>query len=597
MAEPDYSYETFTKSRNAPPAAAPPPSEPRGAEAPSAPDAEAAPDYSYRAYQKSKGIEPEPEPTPADQRLLGPDVAEALARAAGPVGDEGEAPPQAPAVPPGPKSGWATMLGNAVTRGVGEMMNTPEILGALAAEASGDMDTAKRRMREVEEYSKSLPQPEWNFQDVHNAGDFGYWLSERFGENAANLALMFATGGAGGAISTLGRAGLTRASEMALREAGAHMGAFAAAAPLSVAGVAREQYGATGSTQPAISIGAGTAGAWLQTYLPAKLWGGSLGPGFWNSVWHGALTGGIFGTAQEGINILARKMTDPTYEFASQGPNRIGWGERLGEAGIVNTALGAALGPLGMTRGPKPPDTTPFRPGEQFPPGQEPGARTELPPDEGGPPPPPAAPAQGELPLQGGRTPNDQLMYDQWYRHGYRGGSDITDPDLRQFLSLSKPEDREILAEHGYETDKDIANLRRDYEAYDQGKADRAAGKPLLTPEGPAPGERVNMMRLGGPRVEMARPRPEGAPREAPPEAPEGTTGATAPEPGIITRIRRALIREPISPDRNIIESTMGPGGDAFGAGPLLRATVDAMYNQEAMLNFTEANTVRYVVE
>jgi hypothetical protein len=98
------------------------------------------------------------------------------------------------------------------------------------------------------------------------------------------------------------------------------------------------------------------------------------------------------------------------------------------------------------------------------------------------------------------------------------------------------------------------------------------------------------IMRLGGPRAVFER----APPREAPPEA----TGATAPEPGPISQLRRNVIQKPITPDRSLFESTQPhPENDAFGATPLLRDTVDSSVNRDGVLDWVEMNVPRYAVE
>ena len=218
-----------------------------------------------------------------DRQILPPDVAGALAGSV-PGEEEGQAPGAAPQVSPHAGRGWFQTLTSSIHRGVGELGLVPETLGAVAAEASGHEDVARGMMENVEAKSRALPQAEWNLGTIHSLGDFGYWLTERFGENAPALVTMLGTGGVGGVLRVLGRSGLSNAAKAALIRGGQMAGTYAAAAPLSVAGVAQEQFGATGSTQPGVSTLAGLGGAALQTYLPFKLLSHELGPGFWNSV-------------------------------------------------------------------------------------------------------------------------------------------------------------------------------------------------------------------------------------------------------------------------------------------------------------------------
>jgi len=797
MAEPDLSYEAFTRARNAPAESGAPEGEVRTEQAPSAPDAEAAPDLSYRAYQKSKGITPQEE---TDRQILPPDVAGALAGSV-PGEEEGQAPGAAPQVSPHAGRGWFQTLTSSIHRGVGELGLVPETLGAVAAEASGHEDVARGMMENVEAKSRALPQAEWNLGNIHSLGDFGYWLTERFGENAPALVTMLGTGGVGGVLSVLGRSGLSNAAKAALIRGGQMAGTYAAAAPLSVAGVAQEQFGATGSTQPGVSTLAGLGGAALQTYLPFKLLSHELGPGFWNSVGKGAAIGAGFGSAQEAVNIMARKYTDPDYSYAGDGPTRIGWGQRFYEALATNAALGGAMGPLGRKGGEVPPGTRRFRPEAEVP-GMEPGTRGEVPP-EGAPPGGPGGPGRPggpaempsmEMPWYGWHgTPHDVVggfrpeaigtgegfaayekgfymggaqetgehyaralygrrlsteemtatsymtaadgdskealaqlkdsieMYEQgkpnifnreqiqklngavqlleqgWRPKSRHGGNlyhvevdadpehvihwdktlEEQDPGVLQKIKDNFLTDRakKLEAENPEKFNEDfLSHIRgndflqqikeggvifkgvplepgeqprdaisralsaaglRGIEYFDRGSRgkqegttnlvvfkehadkiklltkngepvpeDEAAymkerGTPPERPEGiegtkggfrPA-AEGPGMMRLGGPRVDIA-PLHRGSP-----EAPKETTGATAPEPGPVTRMRRELIQKPIDPDRGVIESTMGVNGDAFGAAPLLRSVVDHMQGQEQMLDLIEQNVPRYAVE
>ena len=654
MAEPG-SYEWFTEQRAPVPGTAPP--------APAAAPKGAGPTPGSYEWFQSGMPGPVAEPGTKESPSGAPDLPSKLLQGTE-TDEEGGAMPQA-LQSPHAKSGWFQMLSNSIQRGVGEMGLMPETLGAVLQEGMGNKEAAQTMMHSVEAQSKALPQAEWNLGDVRDLGDFGYWLTERMGENAPNIIAMLGTGGATGMLSLLGRGGLSMASKAALRASATRAGAYAVAAPLSVAGVAREQFGATGSTQPGVSTAAGLAGAWLQTYLPVKLLNGELGPGFWNSVKHGALVGGAFGTGQEALNVMARKYTDPNYSFFSDGPERVGWGWRLFESGVTNVALGAMMGPLGMERGKTPGGLSPFRPEGEVP-GQEPGFRADVPPEE--PPPGGGAPP-------GAVEAKFQPILDQWYNLGHRrgGGTLSDDPALAEaFKDPTTPENKALLEKNGYETPRDIEWAQAEHAAYDEGVADRKAGKPAdparavqpptpeeltsqeeahqrrlaesrarFTPEQNAlmdqqqkllqdlwnidekkepervkeltkqldeveakiaeaipkrpPGTTLHqMMRLGGPTAGAMR--PGGRPRAAP-EAPPESTGATAPEPGPISQMRKHLIQVPISPDRNLIESTMGVHGDAFGADPLLRETSEKMRDHERQLEWVEAATPRYAVE
>lgn len=464
--------------------------------------------------------------------------------------DQEQEPSATPTQPRSPheQRGWWQTLTSSMHRGVGELALVPQTLGAIGQEALGDDEGAAESMRSIQRAQHALPQPEWSLEKVHDLGDFGYWLTERFGENTPAIITMLGTGGVGGLTTALATRGMANlAGRAALIHAGELGGTFAIASGMSTAGVAGEQFGVTGSTQPGLSALTGIAGGALQTYLPLKVLGAFKGDPFakniWGAVAKGASIGGGAGTAQEALNILARKYSDPSYSFFSDGPDRLGWGERLLEAGATNVALGAGMGAAihPFEKG-KVPERSAFRPEDT---GEKPpGTREEetAPPAAGGPP----------------EGPPD-----------YTGAVDITEPPSggpplpKYARGEVQPGEVDFLAEqHNQDVTEHAQRTTLDQK----------------------------IMHLGGPRVAG-----EHAIRaEAPPEA----TGATAPEPGPITQLRRSVIQKPLSPDRSLSESTqLHPESDAFGVGPLLRDTIDTLSNREVVLDWYEAHTPRYAVE
>jgi hypothetical protein len=538
MADNPFSYESVmgSEARNVPQGPAPT-SPVRIAEAPGADNP-----FSYENVMKEKAPEPKAPAEPSTP--LGPAVAQEF---------EGEQAPK-PVQPTSPHAqrGWFDTLTSSIHRGAGELALLPKTIGAVGQEALGDEEGAAQSMREVQASQRALPQAQWSFENIHDLGDFGYWLTERFGEATPSLIAMLATGGVGGLSATLATRSMANlAARAAVIHAGELGGTFALAAPMGVGAIAGEQFSTTGSTQPTLSTTFGIAGGALQTYLPFKILASFKGDPFAKNIGgaiaKGAAIGGGAGTGQEALNIVARKYTDPDYSFFADGPDRIGWGERLLEAGVTNTLLGAAMGPIGH-RKEKQPEKSPFRPEDTG--DKPPGTREELSPTEGEPPPPPAG--------GGGEPPID-----------YSGAVDITEPPsggkpLPKFARGEvQPGEVDPLAEqHGQEITEHAQRTTLDQK----------------------------IMRLGGPRAMFER----SPAREAPPEA----TGATTPDPGPISQLRRNVIQKPITPDRSLFEATQPhPENDAFGVTPLLRDTVDPSIDHDGVFDWIEANTPRYAVE
>jgi hypothetical protein len=630
VATPDLSYDAFLKSRNIGPD-----SQPIAAPTAEAAPAPAVPDVSYKAFLKTQGIAPAPAPTPT--AVTPPEIAAGL---------EGAGQPAAASQPTSPhaKHGWWQMLANSLERGVGQELQTPKVLGAMFSEATGDDAAAAQAMKEVNVAHEALPQPEWSFsrdvipKDWDAAGiqdltNLGYWFTERLGESAPALLTMMMGGGVGGVAAKLAARGMMNsASRAALIAAGQRAGMMVPVSAMGAASVGTEQFGATGSTQPGISAAAGLAGGYIQTYLPMRVLSGDFAKTYLGAAAKGAGIGGAFGTTQEAVNVLARTMTDPSYSFFSDGPTRIGWGERLFEAGMSNIALGGAMGagfhPL--EKHPAPARSV-FRPEETG--DQPPGFRQEETPPDGGNVPPPGGGGEPPIDYSGAvditQPPSGGPALPKFARGEVQPGEvdpmaaqqDLEQTWLAQAMKLGGPKATRFspeMAPRAAPSPEVAARTTKLEEALHSADpnaflVELKALEALSTPElivqaldfskerATSRADALAKIKLRydslmGVRARLKR--NEGRTAGIWPEAPPEETGATAPEPGPITNLRRLIVKKPITPDRGVRESTVVPPEmDAFRAMPLLRDGIDPLLNHEAMLDWMEANTARYAVE
>ncbi|RPI80292.1 MAG: hypothetical protein EHM41_23010, partial [Chloroflexi bacterium] len=276
----------------------------------------------------------------------------------------GAPPPGFTVDPVAPLRDWQQLLVQGVQRNWANLKAAPSALMAMGSELAGDTAGMERHARAAEAIEASATRPQWELKNVTSPADFGYWLSERFGENALTL-LTSAAGGGVGALSghMLARGiGASAASRAALLRAGGVGGAFSTAAPIEAAGTGQERFQVAEAqqkvdpsvpltTDPYWSLGAGALKGALEIWTPLSISRALVTPGLQLGK---TIPGAIAKTsareaateaAQEGIDIYLRMASDPNYSFFGDGPFMMGEGAwRLAEATVAGGAIGGIVG-------------------------------------------------------------------------------------------------------------------------------------------------------------------------------------------------------------------------------------------------------------
>jgi hypothetical protein len=245
---------------------------------------------------------------------------------------------------------YAAAAGAGVQRGIAQVQEIVPTAKGLVGELSGDREAIDAAQAEVGALHAGAPKAVVpTLSDVYDADDFTYWLVEQLGEQAPVMAGTIASGGLGGGLTALVGAGLVRAGAMqgiklapaAIK--GAVVGAFAGGTSLETAATAQEQFELTGgeSYNPGLSLMAGMAKGALEVYTPLMLGKGLLNPGkhIFDEAAKSAVREGVTETAQELVDVGAKKYTDPTYSFFSGET-----GARLLESGAAGFFVGGAFG-------------------------------------------------------------------------------------------------------------------------------------------------------------------------------------------------------------------------------------------------------------
>jgi hypothetical protein len=258
-------------------------------------------------------------------------------------------------------SSLGQLAAGGVKRNLEQWRAMPSSLGAIASELQGDTAGAQAKAQEAAGILKAAGEGEWNLQKVHDPESFSYWLAEKLGEQGITALATIGTGGLGGLGSaalarTLAEKGLlSEAGRRALMLGGMATPTYALSTAMETAGTSQEQFEVTGGVQPGLSAGAGAAKGLLELWAPLSIAKALMRPGLQlgktlpGAVGKIAAKEGSTETAQEAIDITARKYNDPNYSYFKDGftlaPS--GWGEgawRLAEAGAAGAAVGGVYG-------------------------------------------------------------------------------------------------------------------------------------------------------------------------------------------------------------------------------------------------------------
>ena len=249
-----------------------------------------------------------------------------------------------------------------VSRGATRLGSTfGDVIPAMAGEALGFEDYAKRQMEEAaateQELQQTLPAMYRTYKDVEGISDVPGFFLETIGEQVPNLATALIPGVGAGALAA--RAGVGASAQAAAVGAGTFLGSYAQNAPE----IFQNIYQETGKMEVPTALMFGSVSAALDSVLPAVLARQLTGPmrigvveklleksGMDKGVLRGT-TAGIFGGAgvegltegaQESISIAAERFIDENPEvFGSKE-----W-ERIIESSIRGSVAGSAFGGAG----------------------------------------------------------------------------------------------------------------------------------------------------------------------------------------------------------------------------------------------------------
>lgn len=242
------------------------------------------------------------------------------------------------------RPGYVQAFTAGVERNWGQIKSIAPTLEGMYAEATGDQAGAARSFAESQQIQDAAPkQLVPNFTHIHDWDDFSTWLTERLGEQSLTMLSMAATGGATGLAANVTGRGLmmSSAGRAALTKYSATAGAGLAGTALETSGTADELKQATGSYHPGLSVGAGAVKGMLEIYTPAMLIRGLSQPGkaLGTEIAKNAFREGLTESAQEAIDVAARKYADPNFQFFTKEN-----GVRVIEAGLAGFAVGGIYG-------------------------------------------------------------------------------------------------------------------------------------------------------------------------------------------------------------------------------------------------------------
>lgn len=298
-----------------------------------------------------RAVQPQaaPAPTPAAAPAPGDEIDQVLMQFKPPAVSQGIADDVGPMAQPAPtRPGYLEALTRGARRGVAGLHADAYYLKGLGQEIAGaeGADIAKS-FAEGEAIERAAPQPIVpTFDEVHNVDDFMTYAIERLGEQAPILASMFTGAGTGVAVARVVGKGLLRsaAKRAALARAGGFVGGAGAGMAIETGQTASEQFGATGSAQPATSLAAGAAKGALEFWGPYSIIRGLRDPAvsIGGALVKGALREGMTEAAQEAVDLTARELNDPNYQFLSR-ESYI----RVREAALAGTIVGGTYGGAG----------------------------------------------------------------------------------------------------------------------------------------------------------------------------------------------------------------------------------------------------------
>jgi hypothetical protein len=245
------------------------------------------------------------------------------------------------------RPGFGAAFAGGVERNINQLKNVGTTAKGIYGELTGDQSLIDEAQGTVEaREAQQTPAQVPGIEDIYNAEDLGYWISERLGEQAGTIGAMIASGGLGAAAGvgveavTGARAGLeglavalrshklistAKASEIAassIPAIGAASGAFVASTALETAGTAQEQFALTEgeSYNPGLSLGAGAVKGALELYAPHSFIKALERPGksILTEASKTAVKEGLTEATQELVDVAAKKYTDPSYDFFSK---------------------------------------------------------------------------------------------------------------------------------------------------------------------------------------------------------------------------------------------------------------------------------------
>src|SRR5262245_11202057 len=239
-----------------------------------------------------------------------------------------EALPEAP-----PERGLFETFTRGVARNYGQFQAAAPMLKAVYQELQGDQEAAIASAKEAHAIQQPYGDSDWEFSKVHDPGDFAYWLTEKLGEQGITMLSTLATGGTGGIAASalgkylLGRGLVTTAGKKAIELGGITVPTYALSSAMETAGTAEEQFQASKgtTTNPEVSITAGMAKGALEIVTPMRIASAMMKEGLQLGKTTLGATAKNFATelltefAQENIDIYARKLADPNYNYFGSG--------------------------------------------------------------------------------------------------------------------------------------------------------------------------------------------------------------------------------------------------------------------------------------
>lgn len=212
------------------------------------------------------------------------------------------------------RKSYSSVFADALSRGTAQIKSALPTLKGVYAEATGDSQGAQEQFLLAQQMQKEAPEQYQEFSKIRSLEDLSYWATEKFGEQAPNLATLMATGGIGALVGRgllSGLAGRYLASRI-----GAGGLAGATGVGLETADTADTLRQTTGSYHPGVAITAGLGKGALEVVTPLMLnrfikEGGT-------ALLKGGLSAGFSEGATEFLqneaDIWARRYADPSFD-------------------------------------------------------------------------------------------------------------------------------------------------------------------------------------------------------------------------------------------------------------------------------------------